>query len=74
MIEVGNFITYKQLHMAVVAVNEDKGKIYALCYENHKLATFDIDDPNAIVVKDKGCPSLVRAIYDDMSRFIQEGR
>lgn len=65
-INVGDFITYKNLHMAIVAINEDKNKVYALCYENHKLATFEIGDPNAKLFYKGGCKSLVAAIYTDM--------
>lgn len=68
-IEVGNFVTYKKLLMAVVAINEEKNKVYALCYENHKMATFDMDDKNVTIVKSGGCPRLVKGIYDLMKQF-----
>ena len=63
---VGDFITYKNMHMAIVAENLDKNKLYALCLENHKLATFEIGDSNAKLFYKGGCKSLVAAIYTDM--------
>lgn len=70
-INVGDFITYKNMHMAVVAENLDKNKLYALCLENHKLATFEIGDENAKVFYRGGCDSIVKAIYDDMDYRIK---
>lgn len=72
-LEVGDFITYKGMHMAIVAENTDKNKLYALCFENHKLATFEIGDSNAKLWKHKGCKSLVKAIYDDIDYKLNYG-
>lgn len=67
-IEVGDFIEYKEHLMAVVAINEDKNHMYALCNENHKMARFDADKTEGIkIVKKSGCKSLIRGIYDDMT-------
>lgn len=68
---VGDFITYKGMHMAIVAENTDKNKLYALCYENHKLATFEIGDNNAKLWYPKGCPTLVKSIYTDMDYILK---
>lgn len=72
MIEIGNFVAYKGFLMAVVAVNEPKDKGYALCYENHLLATFPLHDKEVKVVKTDGCPKLVKHIYDLM-KYHKEG-
>lgn len=74
MINVGDFITYKNLHMAIVAINEEKNKLYALCLENHKLATFETGDQNAKLFYKGGCDSIVKAIYDDMDNRIRYER
>ena len=74
MIEVGNFIIYKNFLMAIVAINPSKNKAYALCKDNHLMATFPLDDPNVKIVKEKGCKSLVAAVYDDMEIFQRQGR
>lgn len=71
MIEVGSFIEYKNYLMAVVAVNKTKNKGYALCYENHLLATFPLDDKEIKVVKQEAFPRLLRGIYDLMKNYIQ---
>ena len=73
-LHVGDFIVYQgKYHMAIVAANEEKHKLYALCLENHKLATFDMDDNNAKLWRNKGCNSLVKAIYDDMDYKLKYG-
>ena len=72
-LEVGDFITYKGLHMAIVAENTDKNKLYALCFENHKLATFEIGDSNAKLWITSQCKSLVKAVYDQMDYRLKYG-
>lgn len=69
MVEVGSFIECKNFLMAVVAINEPKGKGYALCYENHLLATFPLHDKDVKVVKQEGSPRLIRGIYDLMKQY-----
>lgn len=72
MVEVGNFVEYQGYLIAVVAINEKKKKAYGLCYENHLLATFPLDDKGIEVVKQDGCPKLVKHIYDLM-KYHKEG-
>jgi len=71
MVEVGNFVEYKGFLMAVVAINEEKGKAYGLCYENHLLATFPLGDKDIKIVKDEGSPRLIKGIYDLMKNYKQ---
>ena len=73
MVEVGNIIEYQDFLMAVVAVNEKKNKGYALCYENHLLATFPLDDKGIKVVLTDGCPKLVNGIYNMMKYYKEFG-
>lgn len=67
--EVGNFITYKKMLMAVVAINPETNKLSALCYKNHKLATIDMSDKGIKIVKEEGCPRLIRGVYDLMKQY-----
>lgn len=72
-LEIGNFIRYKTLLMAVVAINEKKNKAYALCFDNHLMATFALDDTNVRIVKTEGCPRIVQGIYDLMKQHLMFG-
>ena len=67
--KVGDFIKYRNFHMAVVAINEDSNKVYALCYENHKMAIIDLSED--VEVMENGCSALVRSIYSDLDRCIR---
>lgn len=71
MVEVGNFVEYKGFLMAVVAVNPEKDKGYALCYDNHLLATFPLRDKDIKIVKAEGSPRLIKGIYDLMKNYKQ---
>ena len=64
MVEVGDFISYKEFRMAVIAIQDEK--IKALCLQNHSVASIKVDDEEVKIIKKGGCKSLVKAIYDDM--------
>jgi len=66
LIEVGDFVKYKDHLMAVVAIHEDKNRAYALCRGSERIVKFDLDDADISMVKKKGCKAIVRAIFSDM--------
>ena len=62
---VGDFITYDKYYMAILSIQN--GKIYTLCTDNEKIASFPEDDPKAKLFRKGGCKSLVRSVKDDMN-------
>lgn len=66
-IEVGDFITYRNLLMAIVAINDET--VYALCNDNHKMAKFNLDDSKVEIKKKAACKHIVQAFYDDMTNL-----
>ena len=70
LVEVGDFVTYKDHLMAVIAFHEDQDKVYALCQENHKVVKFERSNPDVKIVKKKGCKAIVAAIYSDMEYML----
>ena len=41
LMEVGDFVKYKDHLMAVVAIHEDKNRAYALCRGSERIVKFD---------------------------------
>lgn len=67
LLEVGDFVTYKGLYMAIMAINPKTNKISALCTDNGLMANFEIGDPQAKLFCKGGCKSLIKGIIETMN-------
>lgn len=66
LLEVGDFIIYKGLYMAIMAINPKTHKISALCTDNGLMANFEIGDPQAKLFCKGGCKNLIKGIIETM--------
>ena len=68
---VGDFITYDKYYMAILSIQN--GKIYALCTDNEKIASFPENDPKAELFHKGGCKGVVGSIQRDMDYWRRFG-
>lgn len=65
-IEIGDFISYKDIMMAVIDINEEEA--YVLCNNDHKCKKISKDKYTKLkIVKKAGCKAIIRAFFDDMT-------
>lgn len=68
IVEIGDFISFKDHKMAVLDIDTKEGYAYVFCNDNHKCKRLPVDNLTKVKIEKKAaCVSIIQAFFDDMT-------